>query len=270
MPLSKMQGNDDQPDSSMTTLPIYAPRSARSFALLQTRFLALHLWLPLACVALLSALLMNLGGDQWIADALYRLEGGHWLLKDHWFTSGLVHRIGKWLSTAAAIGVLVLAVLAWCNQRLRAMRWPLTYLATSIALSTSLVSLLKSWTAMDCPWDLSRYGGTHPMIGLFESRNGIAASGCFPAGHASAGYAWVALYFCALALRPAWRVPALWLGIAAGFLFGIAQQLRGAHFLSHDLWSLAVCWGTALALYCVMLARPHRANDVVLQSGDAE
>ncbi|RYE95440.1 MAG: hypothetical protein EOO41_05650, partial [Methanobacteriota archaeon] len=94
-------------------------------------------------------------------------------------------------------------------------------------------------------------------------------SGCFPAGHASAGYAWVALYFCALALRPAWRMPALWMGIAAGLLFGIAQQLRGAHFLSHDLWSLAVCWGTALALYWVMLARPHRANDVVLQSGDA-
>ncbi|CAD1789215.1 phosphatase PAP2 family protein [Xanthomonas arboricola pv. juglandis] len=253
----------------MTTFPVYAPALTRTATAAQTRFLVRHLWLPLAGVLVLSALLMSAGGDQWIADALYRLEGGHWLLKDHWFTSGVIHRVGKWLSTAAAVSVLVLALVAWCRPRLRVLRWPLTYLATSIALSTSLVSLLKSWTAMDCPWDLSRYGGTQPMIGLFESRHGIAASGCFPAGHASAGYAWVALYFCALALRPAWRVPALWLGIAAGLLFGIAQQLRGAHFLSHDLWSLAVCWGTALALYWGMLARPHRANEVVLQSGDA-
>lgn len=91
--------------------------------------------------------------------------------------------------------MLVLAIVAWCRPRLKVLCWPLTYLAASIALSTSLVSLLKSWTAMDCPWDLSRYGGTQAMIGLFESRHGIAASGCFPAGHASAGYAWVALYF---------------------------------------------------------------------------
>ncbi|WAT15869.1 phosphatase PAP2 family protein [Xanthomonas fragariae] len=253
----------------MTTLPVYAPVSARTAADSQTRFFIRHLWVPLACVLLASALLMGAGGDQWIADALYRLEGGHWLLKDHWFTSSVIHRVGKWLSTAAGVSVLVLTVIAWCRPRLRALRWPMTCLASSIALSTSLVSLLKSWTAMDCPWDLSRYGGTQAMIGLFESRHGIAASGCFPAGHASAGYAWVALYFCALSLRPAWRFPGLFAGLAAGLIFGVAQQLRGAHFLSHDLWSLTVCWVSALAMYCVMLARSGRALGLMLLSGDA-
>jgi membrane-associated PAP2 superfamily phosphatase len=253
----------------MTTLPLHAQPLARNATATQTRFFMQHLWLPLACVLLASAVLMGAGGDQWIADALYRMEGGHWLLKDHWFTSSVIHRVGKWLSTAAAVSVLVLAVVAWCKPRLKGMRWSLTYLAASIAVSTSLVSLLKSWTAMDCPWDLSRYGGTQAMIGLFESRHGMAASGCFPAGHASAGYAWVALYFCALSLRPAWRFTGLFTGLAAGLIFGIAQQLRGAHFLSHDLLSLAVCWVSALALYCVMLARPQRAHRSTLQSGDA-
>lgn len=269
MPLSKMPDIDDRPDLPMTTLPIYAPVARRSSTALHTGFFNRHLWLPLACVLLASALLMGAGGDQWIADVLYRMEGGQWLLKEHWFTSGVVHRAGKWLSTAAGVGVLLMAVAAWFTPRMRAVRWPLTYLAASIALSTTLVSLLKSWTAMDCPWDLSRYGGTQAMIGLFESRHGMAASGCFPAGHASAGYAWVALYFCALSLRPAWRFTGLFTGLAAGLIFGIAQQLRGAHFLSHDLWSLAVCWVSALALYCVMLARPQRAGRLTLQSGDA-
>ncbi|WP_372391329.1 phosphatase PAP2 family protein [Xanthomonas sp. NCPPB 3582] len=253
----------------MTTLPVFSPALARTATVAHTHFLARHLWLPLAGALVASALLMGAGGDQWVADALYRLQGGHWLLKDHWFTSGVVHRVGKWLSTAAGVSVVILAVAAWCKPRLRVLRWPLTYLGASVAVSTSLVSLLKSWTAMDCPWDLSRYGGTQAMVGLFESRHGIAASGCFPAGHASAGYAWVALYFCALSLRPAWRLQGLSIGLAAGLIFGIAQQLRGAHFLSHDLWSLAVCWLTALGLYYVMLARPRRALQPLLPSGDA-
>jgi membrane-associated PAP2 superfamily phosphatase len=29
--------------------------------------------------------------------------------------------------------------------------------------------------------------------------------------------------------------------------------MRGAHFLSHDLWSLMLCWLTALGLYAAML-----------------
>jgi membrane-associated PAP2 superfamily phosphatase len=34
----------------------------------------------------------------------------------------------------------------------------------------------------------------------------------------------------------------------AGLAFGLAQQWRGAHFMSHTLWSAAVCWGVALAV----------------------
>jgi membrane-associated PAP2 superfamily phosphatase len=47
------------------------------------------------------------------------------------------------------------------------------------------------------------------------------------------------------------------LGFALGLggVFGLAQQLRGAHFLSHDVWTLMICWLIALALYLPMLGR---------------
>ncbi len=213
------------------------------------RFLTYHLWLPLVVLLVGSALLMGAGLDQALADRVFRAEGGQWLLKNAWFTRSLVHHDGKLLSTIAGVTALVAGLLGGRVQALRSWRRPLLYLAGSVALSTLLVSVLKSLTHMDCPWDLSRYGGARPFIGLFESRHGLVASGCFPAGHASAGYAWLALYFFALAVRPAWRWPMLAIGAAAGLLFGISQQLRGAHFLSHDLWTAAVCWFTALALY---------------------
>ena len=43
------------------------------------------------------------------------------------------------------------------------------------------------------------------------------------------------------------RVARAWLlGVmAAGLMLGLTQQLRGAHFMSHTLWTAWVCWTTA-------------------------
>lgn len=231
--------------ATATAVALHKPRAVAARPPLLT-----HLWVPLGLVLLLSALLMVGGVDQRLADVLYRAQGGQWLLKDHWLTEGVIHRGGKWLSVLAALGVMAAAATCWFTRH--AWRWPLTLLAGSVALSTALVAQLKHFTGMDCPWDLGRYGGQLPYYGLFEPRHGVAASGCFPAGHASAGYAWVALYFFALATAPRLRVPALLIGLVAGAVFGIAQQLRGAHFLSHDLWTLAICWTVSLLVFRLM------------------
>jgi membrane-associated PAP2 superfamily phosphatase len=136
------------------------------------------------------------------------------------------------------------------RRRWRAWRRPLACLALSVLLSTLLVAWIKSWSNVDCPWDLVRYGGQHAYVDLFAARLAQPSTGrCFPAGHASAGYAWMAAYFLLLAVRPAWRRYGLSAGIVLGLAFGFAQQLRGAHFLSHDLWSAALCWLVAVAVH---------------------
>ncbi|MGL4693355.1 MAG: phosphatase PAP2 family protein, partial [Stenotrophomonas maltophilia] len=88
---------------------------------------------------------------------------------------------------------------------------------------------------------------------------GMPRGVCFPGGHSSAGFAWVSLYFVALMMRPAWRWRGLAVGLLAGGLFGVSQQLRGAHFLSHDLWTLATCWAVSLGLY--LLIEPVRLRE---------
>ena len=206
-----------------------------------------HLHLPLLALLPLSYWLMARGGDQWLADAVYRAQGGQWRWQDAWLTEHVLHRGGRWASVIAGVCVIVAAIVA--GRARRASRWPLATLAVSVAVSTAIVSRLKAWTNVDCPWDLQRYGGERPLLGLFEAGQDAGASGCFPAGHASAGYAWVGLYFLARAMRPQWRWRGLALGLGAGLLFGLCQQLRGAHFLSHDLWALAVCWAVALWLF---------------------
>ncbi|MBH1492087.1 phosphatase PAP2 family protein [Stenotrophomonas muris] len=234
---------------------------------LASRFAVTHFWLPVAIGLPVFTLLMGFGGDQWVADHLFRLEGGHWALQDAWVTRTVVHKAGKWLSTSAALVAILLCVHHWRKGGDRTLRWALLYVVIGMALGTGVISLLKTLVPMECPWDLLRYGGHQPYIGLFTQRPaGMAAQACFPAGHASAGYAWLCLYYFALLWRPSWRWAGLWIGLGTGLVFGIGQQLRGAHFLSHDVATALICWLLSLGLYLIVkgilirrqLDRPNR------------
>lgn len=224
-----------------------------------SQFYLLHLWIPLAAFAGLSLLLMGLHGDLWLADRLYAMEGHAWSLQNGYVTQDLLHAAGRQVSKDMWFALaLVLAVSLFARQ-MKHWRRPLAYLLLATLVSTAAVGLLKRWTNMDCPWDLLRYGGDKTYYGLFMHRPSLLGHAkCFPAGHASAGYAWTALYFFFLGTRPRWRWWGLGFALGLGAMFGVAQQLRGAHFLSHDVWTLMICWLVALALYLPMLGRRRR------------
>ncbi len=119
----------------------------------------------------------------------------------------------------------------------------LEMLLLSVISCLALVALLKQLIPMDCPWDLRRYGGEHAFIGLFSPWPvARSTNACFPAGHASIGYAWLGLYFFCQQLYPRYARKALALSLSCGVLLGAAQQLRGAHFISHDIATAALCW----------------------------
>ena len=206
-----------------------------------------------AFAVIAAALLSSLTRfDLLLADALYAWQGGTWSLRASFLTQQLLHVAARDASVAAWTAVVIALASARSDARWRAWRRPLACLALSVLLSTLLVAWIKSWSNVDCPWDLVRYGGQRAYVDLFAARPAqLSPGGCFPAGHASGGYAWMATYFLLLAVRPAWRRYGLAVGIALGLAFGFAQQLRGAHFLSHDLWSSALCWLVAVAVHAV-------------------
>ncbi len=223
-----------------------------------------HMWMPVAACLALSLLLIGMHGDLWLADRVYAMEGHAWTLQSGYITQDLLHAAGRQASKNGWFALVLVFALSLCVDRMKPWRWPLAYLLLATLLSTALVGLLKRWTNVDCPWDLLRYGGGNAYYSVLMHRPSILGHAkCFPAGHASAGYAWIALYFFFLRMRPQWRWWGLSFALGLGVLFGVTQQLRGAHFLSHDLWSLMVCWLTALGLYRVMLQR--RAASPVLR-----
>lgn len=218
------------------------------------RFWRNHLLIPLICFLALAVLFENTRIDLMLADWIYGLEGGRWTLKHNYLFSTILHDDAKSMVKAMLNIIIVLAIASNWIGWLKPYRRALWYLALAIFVSTLLVNVGKRITHVDCPWSLTRYGGGKPYIRLLEpSVEKLGYGKCFPAGHASAGYALLAFYFFLLYIRPTWRYYGLGIGIAVGMVFGITQQLRGAHFLSHDLWTISVCWFISLAWYKLLL-----------------
>ncbi|MBF0126131.1 MAG: phosphatase PAP2 family protein [Magnetococcales bacterium] len=63
---------------------------------------------------------------------------------------------------------------------------------------------------------------------------------CFPAGHPSGGFAFMMLFFVFQSRRA--KILGLLLGLTLGWVLGIYQMLKGAHFFSHVLVSMVVAW----------------------------
>lgn len=224
------------------------------------RFVRSHLWWPLLGMCLLIAAWMMGHGDLWLADRVYAWEGSRWALKHAFLTEDMIHVAGRNLSAVAWLAVFACFVIARYRSAWSHLRKPLGYLLLATLAGSLSVAWFKSWSNVDCPWDLLRYGGGRPYVDLFSLRPvGLARGACFPAGHASGGYAWFALYFYFLAVRPRWRWYGFATGLALGLTFGVAQQLRGAHFLSHDLWAAAICWIAAAAVWLAFWPSPDGA-----------
>lgn len=204
-------------------------------------------------VALLSTfLLLDLTGlDLWIAELWYQAEGNRWALKDNFWASTVLHNGARSVNQ-----LLILCLLLWfIGQKIKARWWAtpdeasrfatrmLGLLLSSVLLSIAVVSLLKRLVPMDCPWDLQLFGGVQPLISLWQHRPAeMPNTQCFPAGHASSGYAWLALYFYFLYTRPWLRKVGMAVGILAGITLGLVQQARGAHFFSHDIVTALICY----------------------------
>lgn len=130
-------------------------------------------------------------------------------------------------------------------------------LAVMVLASLSLlaVNLIKHNSLTSCPWDWRLFGGLAEPVAHW--RWGVADGGpgrCFPGGHASSAFAFIAL--CLPWLAPPsgdvsrratvgfrWLIAVL----AVGLVAGAVQTLRGAHPPSHTLWTMLICGAVALA-----------------------
>ena len=171
-------------------------------------------------------------------------------LQHHPFLSGWLHngaRQAGWVVLALLTASIwwPVGILTHLSRRDRA------WMVGAIWLSLLVVVGIKGVSRTSCPWDLAMFGGTADYVShwTWGVRDGGGGGHCFPAGHASTGFAFMAL---AIWLRPVSPRASAWMWatvLLTGWVLGWTQQVRGAHFFSHTLWTAWLCWAVALAMY---------------------
>lgn len=187
--------------------------------------------------------------DVWFARTIF-FAHAEWIGGHSWVANELIHTGGRWFVRACVALALAAWIASFFDRRLLRSRRASLYFTVAVILSVGIVGLLKVITNVDCPWDLHEFGGAYPFVHLFADRpDSLRRAACFPAAHASAGYALMALYFVGRERGVRARRAGLCIGVAFGLVFGLAQQSRGAHFISHDIWSAFITWLVAASLY---------------------
>lgn len=200
------------------------------------------------------------GADLKAMTQLAGPQGFAW--RDQWWLSAVMHDGAKKLAVVIYLGVLLLTV--WPRGIWRQLsRSQRLEIALGITLSLLVVSVIKRSSLTSCPWDLQAFGGiaryvSHWSWGVADGGNGF----CFPGGHASSAFAFIALSLPWLTSERTdhQRLGRTMIGVIllAGLTLGLVQTLRGAHYPSHTAWTALFCAATAWANHGLFAAVQNR------------
>ena len=179
-----------------------------------------------------------------------------------WVSKYLVHRYLKYVLLVGGVGVWIVALrmrpptggfLASHRRRWWCVAW--SFVAVPV-----VIAVLRRLSPMHCPWEIVDFGGYAPYFDLLSAAPaGVRPGHCFPAAFVASG-SWLLSF--ALLWYPERKVRSAAVGLAAlllAFAMGWVQQMRGAHFLSHTLWSLWVSWAVVLGVHAASGAWRERA-----------
>lgn len=174
-------------------------------------------------------------------------------LKSHPWLSEILHHRGQQAATGLYLLMWLMVWRPWGPWRALTRR---EHLAAALAVTASVltVSLLKHFSLTSCPWDLRLFGGSADYVSHWAwGRIDHGGGKCFPGGHASAAFEFLALslpFLMSLEARlqrHGWRLLVAVGGV--GLVFGATQTVRGAHYPSHTFWTAWVCWTVGLLVY---------------------
>lgn len=219
--------------------------------------------LPLVVGLMLAFIYPHTSLDATLIQPFYDAHAMLFPLKNDSFLENVMHKGLKNLMIVVSLtmlGLWIFGLNMWnfLHSNRNANHWSKVYhrqflwVFVAMVISTSAISVLKRLSIHSCPWDLLAYGGTEPWIPLFGNLpRGAELGHCFPGGHASGGFALIAIYFGFRDSLPKLSIAGLILAMVFGFAMGWGQMMRGAHFMSHNLWTAWIVWMLILAQYLI-------------------
>ncbi len=165
-------------------------------------------------------------------------DAGGFALREAWVTRGLIHEGGRQVSYAAM--VFIVAVNVWPRLLPALTRRERTWWLVTTLVCLAVISLIKLVSLTSCPWDLAEFGGAAQYVSHWAF------------GDLAGGWALARAYPRA---ARTWLVAV----VALGFVYGLGQMLRGAHYPSHTMWTGWICWAVTVAA-SVLFRMPSTAR----------
>ncbi len=193
-------------------------------------------------VALALGLVLLEAGDvdRLIQNLLYIHADQAWLLSGREPLSRLLFYDGpRWLFISTSLGLLICLILSPRWPGVRAHARSLRIVVACFLLIPLTISQLKAHTNIACPKQLLGFGGEALYMGILSSASTTGEQfRCFPAGHASGGFALMA---CSVFFRDEkHKRRMIFAAIAIGWILGIYKMIIGDHFFSHTLVSMFI------------------------------
>jgi len=184
--------------------------------------------------------------DLTIQDMFYNFGDKTWLLGQESQPYKFIFYDGiKKLLIAFAVVLVAVFLSSYKIKSLRGYRQGLLIVILSAAVIPVSVGALKKETNMPCPKGELRYGGFYPRTAVWDSYDENFylkdyRNKCWPAGHASGGFALLSLFF--LFKKRRHKILSLVLALVVGWTMGIYKMIIGDHFFSHTVITMILAW----------------------------
>ncbi|MGB3750371.1 MAG: phosphatase PAP2 family protein [Arcobacteraceae bacterium] len=193
--------------------------------------------------------------DLYIQDLFYVFDTNTWILSrdaQPWkfiFYDGI-----KRLLICIALIFLFILIFFRNHKRIVAYKKGILLVVLSSIFIPLLVGGLKKSTNMPCPKNEMQYAGEIPRTAVWEKYiepyKSIDKIACWPAGHASGGFALLSFFFLFKTKRN--KLISLFIALSIGWSMGIYKMLIGDHFLSHTLITMNISWICILGIYTII------------------
>jgi membrane-associated PAP2 superfamily phosphatase len=183
--------------------------------------------------------------DIFVQNFFYNFESKVWLIdKDEPILKFFLYDGMKIFLILIAVAILFSLVFLRKKRLIQEYKKGLIIVLLSAIFVPLMIGSLKAISNTPCPCNIVNFNGVYPDIKVFDSypKDFIQPSKakCWPAGHASGGFALMALFF--LFKTPKNQKRALIGALIVGWSMGSYKMLLGDHFLSHTLITMIMAW----------------------------
>lgn len=177
-----------------------------------------------------------------------------WMFRNSFVLEKIFHKGGVIFTIVILMTLLVHLFYLFKFGHNKKQRDYVAFILLSSLLTIVTVFFMKRWSTLPCPWNSVAFGGDVNPPELFRAFSSDLPKGkCFPAGHSSGGFCFLSMYFGYTAIYGKRKFITLIPGLLIGVTFGVTQQMRGAHYLSHDistiLVTIIISWITSLIYF---------------------